>query len=366
MNILTAKQPSDPKITAYIKHMLADGKLDPELADHVGKRSSLEEVDRYVHRYKEERPRLLNRLDAEFAGLTKKETLLQKWNAVKDDVGWEARHTTGEASPNVWRASWSLERIAWDYVPGWRFLQIPFHWLRPHVRIKTVVRVLIGVLMIAGLWKLTVFSGRRLWTHHTTAESSEARDTSLDSTGSERPPLQVSHRIIDGNRMELTWPSSGPGYRYRVYWNSLDGTHVQPVADDVTTPGAIVDAASWRGEGYLTVTAITPTREESTPSEKIPYVLKAVNNTNSVEPYDPALQEKASSRGTEVVPAVIASLPGRQAGSSRGERPPSRPNDVAISDVNSKNVNLETARSVMPSGSTGDRGNTPAWRRVTV
>jgi hypothetical protein len=86
--------------------------------------------------------------------------------------------------------------------------------------------------------------------------------------------------------MVLKWASLGPGYRYRVYWNSPVGRLVHPVdeASDVTTRGAVVDVnPAWK-KGFLTVTAIGPGEIESPPSEPVPFETTPVNKTDAVEP----------------------------------------------------------------------------------
>jgi hypothetical protein len=96
----------------------------------------------------------------------------------------------------------------------------------------------------------------------------------------------TKHYYIAGHRMVLKWASLGPGYRYRVYWNSPDGRNIQPVDEvhDVATPGALVDMnPAWK-KGFLTVTAIGPGEIESTPTAPVLFETTPVNRLNSVEP----------------------------------------------------------------------------------
>lgn len=113
-------------------------------------------------------------------------------------------------------------------------------------------------------------------------------------TAAGRPEI-IDHYLLAGNRLRLTWSSAGPNMSYRVYYQPTNADFDDPLGQDVSTPGAIVDINPTWKKALITVTAIAPNGVESAHSNAITFLLKPENQSNTVTP----LEEGEQDQGTE-------------------------------------------------------------------
>jgi hypothetical protein len=187
----------------------------------------------------------------------------------------------------------SLEEVLDD----WQDLISRWFWGKRLVK-TALIALWSGLALYGGMHLYRIWKPRLVYLRHHYREvlaSAKAMATPV-------PPLAVTVRPIDSHRLELTWPSSGPGYHYRVYWQSEDRKTRRAVGSDVLTPGARVGIGQMWGSGFIAVTAIGRLGDETPLSDLIPFTPEDVNQYDEVTAYDPALAsagQTAASTATE-------------------------------------------------------------------